>query len=80
MPGRVFRRAKKAAVSLSAEQASLLFDHMKGLEVVRARRQTRIRRNTVDVDDESVRHYANPLQEIKWRRSQMLQRLLQSFL
>ena len=59
-------RKRARAVSLSAEQGiTALFDHMKGLEVVRARRQTRIRRNTVDVDDESVRHYANPLQEIE---------------
>ena len=57
-------RKRARAVSLSAERRiTALFDHME--EVVRARRQTRIRRNTVDVDDGSVRHCANPLQEIE---------------
>ena len=40
-----------------------LFDRMHGPEAVRARRQTRIWRNTVEVDDGSVKHRDNPLED-----------------
>ena len=46
-----------------------LFDRVHGPEAVRARRQTRIRRNTVDVDDGSVEHRDNPLEGIELART-----------
>ena len=50
-------RTRARAVSMSVGQGiTNLFDRVHGPEAVRARQQTRIRRNTVDVDDGSVEH------------------------
>ena len=59
-------RSRARAVSLSLGQGITdLLDRMQGPEVARARRQTRIRRGTVDVDDGSVQHRSNPLECIE---------------
>ncbi len=59
-------RTRARAVSVSVGQGITdLFDHMQGPEAVRARRQTRIRRKTVDVSDGTVEHRDNPLEGIE---------------
>ena len=59
-------RTRARAVSVSVGQGITdLFDHMQGPEAVRARRQTRIRRKTVEVNDGSVKHRDNPLEGIE---------------
>ena len=59
-------RTRARAVSISVGQGITdLFDRMQGPDAVRARRQTRIRRNTVDVDDGTVEHRDNPLEGIE---------------
>ena len=59
-------RTRARAVSVSVGQGITdLFDHMQGPEAVRARRQTRIRRDTVDVNDGTVEHRDNPLEGIE---------------
>jgi hypothetical protein len=59
-------RTRARAVSVSVGQGITdLFDHMQGQEAVRARRQTRIRRGTVDINDGSVKHRDNPLDGIE---------------
>ena len=63
-------RTRARAVSMSVGQGiTNLFDRVHGPEAVRARRQTRIRRNTVDVDDGSVEHRDNPLEGIELART-----------
>ena len=55
-------RTRARAVSVSVGRGITgLFDHMQGPEAVRVRRQTRIRRKTVDVTDGTVEHRDNPV-------------------
>ena len=59
-------RTRARAVSVSVGQGITdLFDHMQGQEAVRARRQTRIRRKTVEVNDGTVEHRDNPVEGIE---------------
>ena len=59
-------RTRAHAVSVSVGRCITdLFDQMHGQEAVRARRQTRIRRDTVDVNDGTVEHRDNPLEGIE---------------
>ena len=59
-------RTRARAVSASVGQGITdLFDHMQGQEAVRARRQTRIRRKTVEVNDGTVEHRDNPVEGIE---------------
>jgi hypothetical protein len=59
-------RTRARAVSVSVGRGVTdLFDRMRGQEVVLARRQTRIRANTVDATDGSVQHPDNPLEGIE---------------
>ena len=59
-------RTRARAVSISVGQGITdLFDRMQGPDAVRARRQTRIRRNTVDVDNGTVEHRDNPLEGVE---------------
>ena len=59
-------RTRASAMSMSAKQSfTNMLDRMHGPEVAEARRQARVRANTVDVTDGTVEHRDNPLEGIE---------------
>ena len=59
-------RTRASAMSMSAKRSfTNILDRMQGPEVVEARRQARVRANTVDVTDGTVEHRDNPMKRIE---------------